>query len=103
MSDDPNFGTTPQQPIKVGGGMRVGPARERQYLVALRGPEGQGVTFRRLGSLQGPEGTILDRYALTYAGAEKAISLFLDEYRWDEPKAPAGLVCAQPFGLKPPE
>ena len=103
MSDDPNFGTTPQQPIKVGGGMRVGPARERQYLVALRGPEGQGVTFRREGSLRGPEGIILDKYALKYAGAQDTISLFLDEYRWDELKAPAGLVCAQPFGLKRPD
>ncbi|OJH39026.1 hypothetical protein BON30_20885 [Cystobacter ferrugineus] len=87
------YGYTPEEPIKVGGG----PAGEREYLQYLRGPEGQRLSFERLGSCCGFEdpslpygGGLLDMYEVTYEGLEKPVTLYLDMYRRQEPRAPAG-------------
>ena len=72
-----------------------GPARERQFLTALRGPSGQGLSFVRRGSLMGPDKqTILDLWEISYTGLAKPIQLYLDEYHQEPLKAPQGLVCA---------
>jgi hypothetical protein len=100
VSDDPAYGTTPAKAIKVDGGVRGGPARERAYLGALRGPAGQGLRYRRLGSAQGPDGdTILDIYEVTYAGISAPVRLYLDEYHWEDLKAPAGFACPAAIAL----
>jgi hypothetical protein len=102
ISDDDAYGFSPEKPIKVDGGARDGPARERRYLNALRGPNGEGLQYRRLGSTLGPDkSTILDMYEITYSTSAKPIRLFLDEYHSEELKAPKGFVCAVPFGLAP--
>jgi hypothetical protein len=87
------YGYTPEDPIKVGGG----PQGEREYLRFLRGPEGQPLRFQRLGSCCGfsdPSlplgGGLLDMYEVTYEGLEKPVTLFLDMYRREEPRAPSG-------------
>jgi len=98
VSDDPTYGFSATNAIKVGGDMRLGPAREVQYLRALRGPNGQGINFRRLGSAN-VEQTILDVYEISYAGLAAPLRLYLDEYHFEPLKAPAGLVCAAAFGL----
>jgi hypothetical protein len=102
VSDDPTYGFAVANAIKVGGGDAGGPAREVKYLNVLRGPAGQGVHFRRLGSLPAPDRTILDLYELTYDGVDKPLRLYFDEYHFDELLAPMGLVCAASFDLAPP-
>jgi hypothetical protein len=95
IADDASYGLTPARAIQVGGGPMEGPAREKKYLGALRGPEGQGIRARRLGSLPGPDGqTILDAYEITYAGLTAPLRLYLDEYHDGTLQAPKGLVCA---------
>ena len=66
VADDEQYGFTVGHPIKVGNDVFTGPAREVRYLNALRGPIGQGIHFRRVGSLPGPDQTILDAYEITY-------------------------------------
>ncbi|HLL03620.1 MAG TPA: hypothetical protein VK539_23755 [Myxococcaceae bacterium] len=87
------YGYTPEDPIKVGGG----PQGEREYLRFLRGPEGQPLSFHRRGSCCGfndPSlpmgGGMLDMYEVTYEGLEKPVTLYLDMYRREEPRAPTG-------------
>jgi len=92
------YGLEPGDPIKVGGGPRDGPARERAYLSALRGPAGEGLRVVRLGTTMGADKeTILDLYEITYAGLAAPLRLFLDEYHDAPTKAPQGLTCTNRF------
>jgi hypothetical protein len=101
MAPDPNYGLTQAGAIKTGGGARLGPSREKQYLAVLRGPAGQGLRVVRRGSLMGPDReTILDQYELTYPGLASPILLYLDEYHDGTLQAPEGLVCAQAIVVK---
>ena len=52
VSADPAYGLSVATPIQVGGGAMYGPARERRYLDALRGPKGQPVQYKRSGSMR---------------------------------------------------
>jgi hypothetical protein len=76
-----------------------GAARQRRYLDTLRGPQGQTVTYKRLGQARAPDGTILDAYEVTYAGLEKPVTLFLDWYHYTDPRLPRGFSCIGPFNL----
>jgi len=99
-SMDEQYGFASAAPVQVGGGAMFGPARERRYLEALRGPDGQPVRYRRTGSLPGADGnTILDAYETTYDGLAKPITIYVDEYHFTEPMAPRGFTCGQPIGL----
>ncbi len=97
IAEDDVYGLTPAGAIKVGGGAREGPALERQYLSALRGPMGQGLRATRLGSTLLPDGTILDMYEVTYSGLNQPVRMYLDEYHSDTLKAPKGFTCAEPL------
>jgi hypothetical protein len=100
ISDDAAYGVSREKPILVGGGTANGPSREVRYLSALRGAAGEGLHFRRQGSGFGPDQTILDAYDVQEG--DKHLTLYMDEYRWAAPRAPAGLTCAAPFGLARP-
>ena len=104
VADEAEFATTKEHAVQVGGGAVTVAARERRYLDALRGPEGQPVQYKRLNSERGPDQqTILDRYEVSYPGLEKPLYLFLDAYHYDDAlKAPKGFTCAVPIGLAPP-
>ena len=96
VSDDPGYGYTEQNPIKVGGGSE-GPSRERAYFQLLRGPNGESVSFERRGSCCGFEtpngllgGGMLDIYQVTIAGSDKPVKLYINMYDYEQPKAPKG-------------
>lgn len=50
ISADSTYGFTQENPIKVGGGFAEGARNQQRYLNALRGPEGQEVSYNRRGS-----------------------------------------------------
>jgi hypothetical protein len=100
VSTDPTYGYQKDNPIRVGGGSFGGPSRERAYLDVLAGPEGQAVTYSRLGSLEFG-GTILDEYSLTYEGLSTPLIIYIDEYSFETLMAPMGLTCAGPFPVMP--
>src|SRR6478609_4410257 len=100
---DERYGLAIETPVQVGGGAMYGPARERRYFDALRGPDGQVVRYRRLGSLPGADGTtILDAYETTYDGLANPVTIYVDEYHFTDPVAPRGFICGQPVGLPLP-
>ena len=99
VSTDATFGYTKENPIKVGGGDFGGPPREEAYLNALRGPNGETISYARFGSI--PFGdTILDGYEIH--GLQKAVTLYIDEYVYVEPQAPVRFTCASAFPLSSP-
>jgi hypothetical protein len=102
VATDTQYAASPQHPVRVGGGAATVGARERAYLEALRGPEGQPVTFKRTGASTSPtHGRPVDVWEITWAGLAVPRVLYLDAYRYGEPSAPAGLTCTQ-FRLGPP-
>lgn len=84
------FGYAPENPVKVGGGRESGVQNEHAWLTALRGPNGQAVTWFRLGSccafetpnappdMQGHG--LLDAYEVSYPGLPHPVLLYLDLY-----------------------
>ncbi len=101
LSADPTYGLTKENPIKTGGGDVYMASRQVKFLTALRGPAGEGLHFKRTGSMQGPDGTILDAYALDIRGDHKT-TLYVDGYHWVDPVAPTGFLCGAPMNLAPP-
>lgn len=94
-SDRPTYGFSSKDPIKVGGGVEG----ENQFLSFLRGPDGEPVVYKRLGSCCGFDtpnapmgGGLLDIYAVTYAGLAEPVELYLNMYDREEPVAPQGFV-----------
>jgi hypothetical protein len=86
--------------VKVGLDGTTGPARELQYLNALRGPLGQPLRFRRVGTTVAAGQVILDIYELNYEGLARPVRIYLDAYHFEEPAAPRGFVCPIAIGLQ---
>jgi hypothetical protein len=102
ISTDETYGLTLTNPVKVGGGAMYAGAREVRYLIALRGPAGEGTHFKRGGSTRTPDGsTILDIYSMEILDGKKT-TLYIDAYHWADPIAPAGLLCGVAMDLAPP-
>jgi hypothetical protein len=98
VATDSAYGLSVTNAVKVGLDEATGPAREGQYLKALRGPAGQPVRASRIGSALS-EGTVLHIYELTYEGLEKPVAVYLDVYHFEAPKAPLGFMCGVELGL----
>ena len=102
-SADPAYAVTPEKPVKVGGGFNDGARHQEAYLNALRGPDGQPVTWKRQGTccpFKTPNGIVgerglLDRIEVTYKGLKDPVILYLNLYDRETPLAPLG------FMLKP--
>ncbi|WP_157976275.1 hypothetical protein [Lewinella sp. IMCC34191] len=99
-SADSTYGYTRDNPVLVGGGSDSGPSRERLFIHALTGPQGQEVLYRRLISCcqfdtpNGFAGTgLLDVYELTYMGLDSARILYVNMYDEGEVFVPVGFSC----------
>lgn len=93
------YGFSETNPILVGSLGGDSPvANEHLYLRRLRGPEGQPVSYQRLGSccaFPSPNGLfgdsgLLDHYVVSYEGLAHPLSLYLDMYDPGEVRAPLG-------------
>lgn len=103
VATDSTYGYTAANPVKVGG-VRAerGVQNERAYLGALGGPNGERVTYQRLGScceFSTPNGLVLnsgmlDQYELTWEGQAAPIVLYINMYDYQTPKVPRGLTRA---------
>lgn len=107
VASDASYGVTPEQPVPVGGGLSSGIERERRYLDALRGPLGQPLRYSRIGSTaaRDPDDGPIDMYTITFDGQTTPVTLYLDIYHLDEPKAPHGFRCGRPLtsGIPSPD
>ncbi len=93
---DPEYGYSPEKPIKVGG-FREGPARERAFLSELRGSAGELIRFERRGSCcpfpspNAEMGTgLLDIYSVWIGSADQPKTLYLNMYDYETPLIPLG-------------
>jgi hypothetical protein len=102
ISSDPEFGRTVEKAVPIGGGVAVIAARQRRYLDALRGPQGQTLQIGTRTTTRTPN-AIIDVYPVTWEGGE-SFQLHLNSYRFGTPQAPQGLTCTQPLSraLGPP-
>jgi hypothetical protein len=95
VAGDDTYATIAANAIRLGPGGDL-PAREEQFMRALRGPDGKGLRFRRTGSMLAPDQkTIVDVFEVSYAGLSQPIKLFFDRTQADTVKAPKGWACAE--------
>lgn len=94
IATDDTYGYTAENPIRVGGGAFGGPSRGRAYLDNLLGPNGEALTYQRIGS-EPIEDTILDIYQIS--GLAQPVQLYLDSYNSELLQAPVGFTCASFF------
>lgn len=93
IATDETYGYTEENPVPVGGGAFGGPSRAHAYLDNLLGPNGEELSYQRIGSLPF-EDTILDIYEIS--GLSQPAQLYLDSYTSGPLQAPVGFTCV-PF------
>ena len=102
ISTDPNYGTSPEHPVRVGFGPEGGPNNARTYLELLRDPNGRPLKNERIGNCCPYESThslfgtkaMLDKYQIIYRttdGEEKKAIVFISFYDYEEPLILAGM------------
>jgi len=101
ISEDATYGYSEDNPIQVGGDWLEGPSRERAFLDNLMGPNGEMISYERVGSEEYGD-TILDKYQITYSGLSSPITLYIDEYGWGILYAPVGFTCYGAFNITEP-
>jgi hypothetical protein len=82
MSEDPTYGYSQENPIKVGSKNEYGgPKAEREYLDSLLDSAGKALKYVRLGSGgANAEGKPLDHYEITLSNGDK-FHLWIDMYQ----------------------
>lgn len=100
-SSDEEYGYQPEKALLLGGFLFGTDSQDYHYIYfnRLRGPSGQEVSVKRAGSCCGFKdeklpfgGGMLDLYELTYEGLEKPVIVYVNLYRFEEPKAPQGFI-----------
>jgi len=92
------FGLSEKNPIRVAGIAGITPRSTRVYFHHIRGPNGEEVYYRRLGSCclfpspNAPFGpnALLDRYAVTYRGLSEPVVFYVNFYDPGDLLAPPG-------------
>jgi hypothetical protein len=88
------YGFKEKDPIKVGGGDM--PTRVFEYMKHLKGPNGEPVTFEKLGngaSYDNPDPTLTKMekgkvymYEIKIHGTDKSYIIYFDQYRYEQPQ-----------------
>jgi len=91
-----DYGYTESLSIGLGGGEFAGEALVEVYLSSLEGPDGQALTFEKIGSIPYDNTTLL-RYRVSYNGLSTPVELFFDINNFTNPMAPAGFSCSSDF------
>ena len=93
---DSSYGFSAGSPIRTGK-QRGGVLDQTVYLESLRGPQGQVVTYKRIGSCcmfktaEGPFGNgLLDKYEVNYEGLATPAVLYFDMYNSEPLQVPNG-------------
>ena len=85
------YGTSPDVPIRIGGGLRLGDQRIDNYLDALLGPKGELVAYFRTGTEE-VNGVSYERYRLEFGRQSK--TLYFDIYSSADLSVPTGMTCS---------
>ena len=103
VSTDETYGYSEKNPVRVGGGRSAGLRNQLRYLNALKGPQGQAVTYERQASccsFRTRRGAIdntamIDVYAVTWTGKNTPVTLYINMYRGGKLLAPVGFTGAR--------
>ncbi len=98
-ASDPQYGYSPESPVRVGGGFSKGAHNTYRFLNSLLGPHGEKVHCKRVGTCcpfktpNSPFGdtALLEVYEVTHEGASAAKRLYFNWYDPGEPLVPMGL------------
>jgi hypothetical protein len=85
------YGSTPGQPIRIGGGTLKGEERIMDYLEGLLGPRGEVIPYYEAES-QVLNGRLLDSYEIRVGSQFR--TLFFDTSGYEELRIPVGLACS---------
>ena len=99
MAEDESYGYSPDNPIRVGGDAFDGPARARAYLENLQDSNRKWLAYEREGSME-HGGTILDAYKVLLG--EEVVTIYVDQYSYEELLTPIGFNCAGAYPLIAP-
>ena len=86
VTRNPDYGTTTNRPIKIGGGLAAGIQRSHDYLHALLGGKSKLVYFYRVGSVEA-NGVTLDEYKV-YWDKTSNKTLYIDIYNYEDLRVP---------------
>ena len=101
VSEDADYGYSPDKPVKVGMGANSSPGNQHLYLQRLHDAKGKPVKYERKGSccpypsknaLFG-DMALVDRYEVIYKnekGRKKKAILYISFYDYEEPMIPKG-------------
>lgn len=104
LSTDPGYGVTQKQPVCVGDKTNPKTRNVFSYLNVLRGPQGQEISYRRMGSccpFKTPNGivdgmAVLNAYMVTWADNPKPMIVYINNYDEGPMATPFGLTLAKP-------
>ncbi len=106
VSEDPTYGYTSENPIKIGGGQKnfVGHRMRDLYLDALRAENGRRVKCKRVGqggSYESPNAqygiAIIDKYRIKPKGPDGQRFLYISIYDYEDVRIPNGLALDEAF------
>lgn len=99
-ADSAEYGFTPEQAVKTASLASDAVQSEHAFLRSLRGPKGEVIRYKRLGScclfkLEGAPfgGGLLDVYEVTYDGLAAPLKLYLNMYQSGNVFIPRGLTA----------
>ena len=103
QATDPAYAYSEKAPVMVGGGFGSGSKRTYRFLNALRGPNGEAVTYSRVGTccpFKSPNSpfdgeALLEVFAIRYAGQDHAQRLYFNWYDEGEVLVPLGLTATE--------
>ena len=95
-SDDPQYGFSPENPIKIGFDPREEGAEETACLPWLLGPQGQPVKTVLIDEVRINDNKLC-QVSVTYEGQDSAENImYFDVFNFEQPKAPQGYTCGSP-------
>ncbi len=103
ISTDPTYGTTPDNPIRIGQTtLSDALQREELYLLTLRGPGNEEIIFERLAPGYNQAEQIVDIYLIKYNSAQEPFKVYFDSATYQQPLALAGFTCEAAFPIQAP-
>ena len=103
VANDATYGFSPENPIRTGNtNLYDGRTRQETYLLTLRGPNYEEVSFTRLAPEFNALGVIVDPYLVEYAGIPEAVTLYFDLNTFEPLFAPQGFTCEAAFPISAP-
>jgi len=95
-AEDPAYGFSPENPVRIGYDPRVEGDDEHQCLPWLLGPQGETLKTELIEQISSSE-ELLCVVAVSYQGKEKPDIMYFDIYNYEQPLAPIGYSCGSPY------